>query len=56
MKKKYLAPATKQITVKMLNMIALSGGETTQGTVHDPEDEVDAEEALSRRLFEDDWW
>lgn len=49
MKKTYLTPQMKQQTcLKLHGMIAMSGGETTTQTAHDPNEEVDAGDALTK--------
>ena len=63
MKKTYQAPIAEQTKIRLQRMVALSGGETTQGKVHNPDEEVDAGNALSKRRgvfntsdFEDKLW
>ena len=56
MKKTYLAPKMKQKTcLKLHGMIAISGGETITQTVHDPDEEVDAGDALTKGRWSYDW-
>lgn len=47
--KEYIKPNISVDTLQLTELIALSGGEQIEETVHDPDDEVDASTALSRK-------
>ena len=48
-KKEYIKPNISVVMLQLTEFIALSGGEQTEESVHDPDDEVNAGTALSRR-------
>ena len=53
-KKEYIKPNISVVMLQLTEFIALSGGEQTEESVHDPDDEVDAGTALSRKSIWDD--
>ncbi|MCR5433066.1 MAG: hypothetical protein K6F20_01585 [Bacteroidaceae bacterium] len=57
MKRTYQKPLTQVVQIAMHHIIALSGGEQTTAGVNNPNLEVDAGNALSRRrnLWDDEW-
>ena len=52
--KEYIKPNISIVMLRLTEFIALSGGEQKDETVHDPDDEVDAGTALSRKSIWDD--
>lgn len=49
--KEYIKPSISVVMLRLMKFIALSGGEQIEETVHDPDDEVDAGTALSRKII-----
>ena len=52
--KEYIKPNISIVMLRLTEFIALSGGEQTEESVHDPDDEVNAGTALSRKSIWDD--
>ena len=52
--KKYIKPNIRVVMLRPMKFIAFSGGDQKDETVHDPDDEVDAGTALSRKSIWDD--
>ena len=52
--KEYIKPNISVDILQLTELIALSGGEQTEESVHNPDDEVDAGTALSRKSIWDD--
>lgn len=47
--KKYIKPNIKVVMLRPMKFLSFSDGEQREDTVHNPDDEVDAGTALSRR-------
>ena len=52
MKRIYEKPQAKVIQINVCHIIALSGGEQTTSQVNDPEIEVDADQALTKKRYQ----